>query len=210
MAAISFILLKMTNNKPSLPNNKPPAAQKQKTPRRITATYLHNAGLHYLGRFASSTKNFRNVMLRKVKKSCAHHTDQDYERCAALVGELITKFEGAGLLNDELYARGLVTSLRRSGKSQKMIMAKMTTKGIASAMTKEKLLERDEEAHNTSAAAETQAALAHARKKKLGPFRGEKSVDPKKELSAMARAGFNYETSRRVLMLDLDDIEELA
>lgn len=146
-------------------------------------------------------------MMRKVKKSCLAHPDQDYERCAALVDTLVEKFIRAGLLNDELYARGMVTSLRRRGKSKNAIIAKTRAKQVETTLALQELETIDTETHANEYAAELEAATTHARKKRLGPFRGDKEADLKKELANMARAGFSYDTARRVLMAEDEEFD---
>lgn len=195
-------------------NNKTPEKQQAKragpkVPKKITETYLHNSGLYYLQRFAASSRHFHSVMSRKVKKSCMHHKEQDYAACIAMVDALTQRFIEAGLLNDELYARGVVTSLRRRGKSKKAILGQMRTKGIDEALGISELRTLDHERHTNDASAEFEAALAHARKKKLGPYRKTTEPDIKKELANMARAGFDYDTARRVLMIEAEDFEGL-
>ncbi|MGB4106255.1 MAG: RecX family transcriptional regulator [Alphaproteobacteria bacterium] len=170
----------------------------RKKAKKITAGYLHNAGLYYLQRFAASRGQFRAVMLRKVKRSCMEHKDQDYKICAALVEETIVKFERAGLLNDELYAQGVVTSLRRQGKSKSAIISKLSVRGVAAPLVREKLDAHDSE-HS-----EMRAALTVLRRKKAGPF-GEK--DNEKVLAALARAGFSYDTAQLAMSMDRADAE---
>lgn len=195
---------KHTQHKPENTNNKTGNAtgthrSGRKTPKKITENYLHNAGLYYLQRYASSASNFRAVMLRKVKRSCLTHTEQNYEECARLVDKLTEKFIAAGLLDDQLYTRSMVTSLRRRGKSTRAIHSTLAAKGLSAGAIEHALDEIDTDSHENWSEAERQAALTFARKKRLGPWRGEKKEDLKKELSQMARAGFSYETSRNVL-----------
>ncbi len=171
----------------------------RKTPKRITAKYLHNAGLAYLQKFATSSKNFETVLMRKVKKSCLHHKEQDIHACTELVRETVRKFERAGLLNDVMYAEGMASSLRRGGKSKKAIVMKMTHKGLANDLATEKLTEFDERERGGTAESEITAAAKFALKKKL------QAKDPQKALAAMARAGFSYDTSRKVLNAELEE-----
>ena len=193
----------MSEDRASARNSKSEnAARKQtgkKRPKKITETYLHNAGLYYLERFASSSGNFREVMLRKVKRSCMFHTDQDHEKCAAMVDTLVEKFISSGLLDDTIYTRGKVSSLRRRGKSARSIQTYLRAKGLPPALIKQELDRYNEEHHTTDKDAEYQAALTFARKKRIGPFRGDKDEDIQKELGRLARAGFSYDTSRSVL-----------
>ncbi len=187
------------------PHPKKPVRKAEKIPKKITASYLHNAGLYYLERFSASTAHFRTVMRRKIRKSCTAHPDQDETTCHALLETLIETFVRAGLLNDPLYAKAQITSLRRSGKSARAIQVKMLVKGVPAPMTTETLGQLDTETHTDPQEAEFQAALRHAQKKRLGPFRTRGEPEPQKDLSRMARAGFSFDTARRVLHYTDDD-----
>lgn len=191
-------------------NSKPEKQPAHKAPKKITETYLHNSGLYYLQRFAASSGQFRMVMLRKVKKSCRHHTDQDYQACADMVEALVQKFEGAGLLNDESYARGVVNSLRRQGRSRRIIMEKLKTKGVNAELVGNALQQYDEDRHPDDGDSEMQAAAIFARRKKIGPFsRTKDDTPPEKALAAMARAGFSYSVSQKILEMDIETVEKL-
>jgi regulatory protein len=184
----------------SAQNKKSQKKTGRKKPKKITAQYLHNAGLYYLQRFAASRGQFRFVMLRKIKRSCMEHRDQDYEACARLVEETVEKFERAGLLNDELYTRGAVISLRRQGKSKNAIVSKLKTRGVAATLVTETLGAQDTED------SELRAALTVLRRKKAGPF-GDR--DTEKTLAALARAGFSYDTAGRAMKMDRVEAEEI-
>ena len=181
----------------------------RRAPKKITERYLHNAGLYYLERFAASKKHFKTVMNRKVKRSCMHHPDQDYDSCTQMVDALADKFENLGLLDDTVYTRGVVTSLRRKGLSRKAILNKMRMKGIDADKTQEMLAFLDEEYNETQEEAEKKAALKLAKKKKVGPFFIGEEPDIKKALGVFARAGFSYQMARYVLDLTHDDIEDM-
>lgn len=180
--------------------------RERRPPKKITPTYLHNSGLYYLERFAASKKHFKTVMMRKVKRSCMHHVDQDYNECNDMVDELVNKFEKSGLLNDELYTNGSVSSLRRKGLSRMAIISKMLQKGISKDQTILALEKLDYETYDSSDDAERAAALNFARKKRIGPyFTGEKQ-NIQKSLGVFARGGFSYNIAMGILELDADDI----
>ncbi|MCB1783328.1 MAG: RecX family transcriptional regulator [Alphaproteobacteria bacterium] len=201
----------MAQDNPQTAKVKPERRAGKRVPKKITESYLHNSGLYYLQRFAASTSRFRSVMLRKVKKSCHAHPEQDYEACAQLVEALVLKFEAAGLLNDELYTNGAVASMRRRGLSQKAVLAKMAQRGIGAnnALLALQAYDAEESYGDETRDSEFQAALMFARRKKIGPFRNmsvaEDEKTQQKALSALARAGFSYDVSRRVLEAQTDD-----
>jgi regulatory protein len=184
-----------------------PEKRRPKIPKKITETYLHNAGLYYLQRFAASKAQFTEIMLRKVKKSCLHHKEQEESVCRKMVETLADKFEQSGLLNDDLYAQGQIASLRRRGFSRRAILQKLRQKGLKSEKINEKLDWHEAETENTpSEDGDLNAALTLARRKKIGPFQGEKKTDPKKAMAALARAGFSYQIARQVLDIQEDDM----
>ncbi len=188
-------------------NDKRPA---KRPPRKITATYLHNAGLYYLQRFAASSGQFRRVMQRKIDNSCRAYPEQNAEECRKLLDTLIETFLRSGLLNDEMYATGAIRSLRQRGLSTRAIMARMTVKGVPAALIQKTLQEIDGSAEGN---ANLIAAVRHARRRRIGPFLPpDKQVDDQtrnKHMSAMARAGYDFETARRVLAMGKDEAEDL-
>ena len=192
-------------NKPSGAKIKPFAARK--VPRRITDDYLHNSGLYYLQRFAASSGHFRRVMARKIDRSCMAHVDQDREACIVKLDALVEKFQRAGLLNDEAYLAGSLTSLRRRGLSGRAIEARLSAKGVPIKDVKNALVERQ----TANPDADLVAALRLAQRKRLGPFArdGQEDAGKDKPLAALARAGFNYETANRALTTGRDTAEQL-
>lgn len=184
--------------------NSKPHKQQRKSPRKITETYLHNAGLYYLERFSSSTENFRRVMRRKILKSCIAHKDQNIETCHEQLEKIICKFERLELLDDNKYTRMMVQTLHHKGKSTRYITSHLSSKGIAKSLIKQTLEKLD-----TKNNADYTAALIHARKKKLGPFRRpDKEANIQKEMGSLARAGFSYDISKKIVnMTNEESIE---
>lgn len=196
----------MTQHTPQNPKIKSSQKARKKIPKKITESYLHNSGLYYLERFASSKANFIDVMMRKVKKSCYVHVDQDFDVCAEMVLKTAEKFETLELLNDEVYARGKVRSLRLAGKSQRYIVGHLKQKGVSASLVQKHLTLYDEEHSAASEDSEWQALNVFARKKRIGPYRGTKETTAEKELGRLARAGFSYELSRRLLDETLEEL----
>lgn len=147
-------------------------------------------------------------MLRKVRKSCLFHQEQDYEACAALVEETIKKFERAGLLNDDLYTQGVIASLRRAGKSRKAITTKLKIRGLPDSLIAEKLQSHDSDYFEGG---DRTAALMLLRRKKSGPFAVQKPDEKtyEKTLAALARAGFSYDIAQQTMKMDRAEAEEM-
>lgn len=185
---------------------KPEKEKRQKRPpKKITARYLHNAGLAYLERFPASSSHFKAVMMRRVDKSCRHHPDQDRQTCAGMVDELVEKFRAMGLIDDDAYLRGMVISLRRRGLSALAIKARLMQKGLPAPAIAAALEEQAQESGDDFA-----AALRLARRKKIGPFRPpHKEARRDKELAALARSGYSYDIAEKVLSTAPDDADDI-
>ena len=184
--------------------------QKKKTPRKISERYLRNSGTFYLQRFTASSGHFKTVMERKIKKSCHFHKDQDYEECLDLLDKIIAEFLDQGLLDDDGYLRGMITSLRRNGKSKKAIIAKLMQKRIPPNDIEKALEIYDSENNEDPRQAEFIAAITFARKKRLGPYDERQKYETEKALNIFSRNGYSYDTSRRVLEVSKDELYDLG
>ena len=174
-----------------------PAVSERKAPKKISKTYLENAALYYLQRYATSAENLKRILLRKVKRSCAFH-QVPTEDFVPLVDELVARYMAVGLVDDKVFAQARVTSLRRQGHSGRSIIARLQVKGLSATQIEAALKNVDQEHEDP----EMSAALAYTRRKKLGAYRKKTTTDPKdlqKELASMGRAGFSYEIARRAL-----------
>lgn len=143
-------------------------------------------------------------MTRKIDKSCKHHTDQDRETCIALLDKTVETFLRQGLLNDDLYLQGMVTSLRRRGLSTRAIQAKLQQKGLDSDKIAEAVRAIDGDVH--TAEAELSAAVQYMRRKRLGCFAAEPL---EKHLASLARGGFSFDIANKALKLTEDEALEI-
>lgn len=188
--------------------NSASAPAPKKIPKKITQTYLHNAGLAYLQRFPTSITHFERVMMRKIKRSCNYHKEQDLGECQKLLSQSVENFTRIGLLNDSLYLQGMITSLRRRGLSKQAITAKLQSKGFPSSTAVQSIRDFDESLecpHDR----ELVAALICARKKRLGPFCKKDIADRQKELATLGRAGFGYDIAQTALKMELDEAQQI-
>ncbi|QQP88639.1 RecX family transcriptional regulator [Skermanella sp. TT6] len=186
---------------PSIPGPNPPGRRQQKP---VTAQYLENAALYYLQRFASSSANLRRVLMGKVERSArAHGTDR--AEGAALVEALIERYQRSGLLDDKAYAEAKAASLHRRGTSTRAIREKLSLKGVGGDEIAAALESVDEE---TPGDTELAAAVALARRRRLGPFRRTgREEHREKDMAALGRAGFGYQIARKVV--DAEDPEAI-
>ena len=101
---------------------------KQRKPRKATPRSLKNAARYHLERFASSSDNLRRVLSRRVlsrrvERSARTH-DTDRAEGLEAIDEIIARFEAAGLLDDQIYARNRAPGyLRRAGIRRRLCAA---------------------------------------------------------------------------------------
>lgn len=197
--------IEQNNKGQDTPRKKSTRQKREKRPiKKITEKYLYNSGLAYLQRFTASSAHFHKVMMRKIDRSCKHHTDQSREDCEEQLQKTILKFQELGLLDDKAYVRGMITSLRHRGLSSKAILFKLLQKGLPRDEISNALQAIDSDDDD----ADIMAGLRLAQRKKIGPYRiHDKGED--KELAQLARAGFDYAISRTILSMDLHEAENL-
>ena len=186
----------VTAGKPENRNAK--AARRRRQPLKATPDGLERSALHYLERYDSSTGHLRRLLLRKVELSArVHGTDREEGRAA--VERVIARLAGLGLLDDARYARERVRGLLARGTSAAMIRARLGAKALPREQIDQALAEQA-----GGADSELRAALRYAQRRRLGPFRLEGRAERReRDLAALGRQGFDYETARRVI--DSDD-----
>lgn len=178
----------------------------RKVPPRISASYLENAALHYLERFASSRANLTRVMERKIMRSAAHWGD-DPDVARGQWQAVLQKLIRLGYVNDESYAEQKVRGLVGRGGSQRAVRAKLAAKGIAPDLADQALARLQEDLGDVDRA----AAIRLARRRRLGPYRiKDRALHRDRDLAALARAGFDFETARAIIdAQDMDPLEGL-
>ena len=180
-----------------------PGEGSQRPKQPIDAALIEEWALSYLGRYASTAENLRQVLRRRVRRRLAAEGEGDREAAAAvepLIDALVERYRETGLVNDAAYAAGRARRGVTQGRSLRRIAAGLAAKGVDAADTAAAIASLRDEAADPELA----AAIAFARRRRLGPFRR----DPhprvpaelqRAELAAFARAGFSRRTADSVL-----------
>jgi regulatory protein len=176
--------------------------KKPKPPTRMTETSLANAALFYLSRYASSSGNLRQVLMRKVARSAAFYGD-DPAPLKPIVDALVARHTQSGAVNDILYAESQTRALRRRGGSTRAIVQKLNAKGVPAEIIAETASELAEEG------GDLEAAYRLAQRRRLGPFRtGDRAENRQRDMATLGRAGFGYQIAAAII--DAEDLESLA
>ncbi len=192
--------------------------KRRKAPPRISADDFERAALRHLERYPSSSAGLRRVLERRAERSRTHHgEEEDREATAAGIEAALARMAELGFLDDRRYGQALARRVRGRGGSLRKVAAALHEKGISGAL-RAQLLEEVGDAE-----AEFEAAHTYARRRRLGihgrgnsleapeadgpgDFEHESSerterrrLKRKKELGALARAGFSFEIAARAL-----------
>jgi regulatory protein len=179
---------------------------------------LHEAALAYLARGAATADSVKKTLERRISNWArrsvragrdAEGVASDAAKARELVPEIVGRLREVGLVNDTTFAENRAKRMSSAGRSRRAIAAHLAQKGVDAATVRD-AVPRD-------AGAELGAALAFARKRRIGPFastddvpegRDAKREAERKALGAMARAGFDWNVCERVMRMDRDDAEE--
>jgi regulatory protein len=174
--------------------------------RPITARYLQNAASFYLERYPSTAEGLRRVLERRVRK--AETADAPIvEHVERVIAEIVAKFVAAGVIDDKAFAQTKARALHRRGTSSRLTRQKLRLAGIDPGTLDQAMAGLDQELDTDPQQREWQAAVALARRRRLGPFRKkERKEHRNRDLAAMARGGFDYDLARRVIDAEERDI----
>lgn len=178
----------------------------RKAPPLITERYLQWVADEYFKKFLTTRAHLRRLMMERVRRSSAHH-GSDPKEGARMVDALLQQLVESGRLNDGAYTDSKVRSLSHRGSSARAIAAKLAAKGVGREEVQRSLEELREEEGDP----ELSAAVALVRKRRLGPFReaAKRREMAQKDLGVMARAGFSFDLSRKILAREsVEELEE--
>ena len=175
-------------------------------PRVVTPARLEAKALAYVERFGGTSASLRRVLLNMVSRAARVH-DTDAGEAAAWVEALVARHVAAGLLDDAAFAASRARRLHRRGLSARRIRANLAGKGVAPEQAVAAVARLTEE----TAEPELAAAIAHARRRRLGPYRDAagREVHWRRDMGVLARAGFDFDVARRVMAASSpEDLEE--
>lgn len=157
----------------------------KRQPRPLDAARLNDLALAYVARFAVSAAKLESYLKRKLGERGWGETTEPP------VKAIVARFVAAGYIDDAAYARMKADGLRRRGYGERRVGQALDAAGIAVP---------DRAAARAGEAAQRAAALAYARRRRIGPFGGEVDrAGREKQLAALLRAGHRLDLARAVL-----------
>jgi regulatory protein len=170
-----------------------------RAPQPITARSLQNAATSYLERYPSTAEGLRRVLMRRVRKAEAADAPV-IDNVKQTIDAIVARFVAAGMIDDKAFAQTKARALHRRGTSGRLTRQRLKLAGIDDATLDKAMAGLDRELDTDPRQREWQAAVALARRRRLGPFRDkDREQHRNRDLAAMARAGFDYDLARKVI-----------
>ena len=188
-----------------MPRDRPPAKRPDRERRAVPpldAAGLERLALRYVERFATTRGKLADYLRRKARERGWDGVADP----AALAGELAERLASLGYIDDRGYAEAKATSLARRG---------MGARRVAGALMQARVGEADREAVAPGVADRAlEAALAFARRKRLGPWARDEATPDRavrdKQVAAMLRAGHPLDLARRIVALPPGEVPDSA
>ena len=177
-----------------------PIRNKRKT-LQATVDEIRNFALAYVDKYAPSKQQLRTYLLKKyLKLSVSNLKKQDVTN---LIDVVLSDLEKSKFINDKFYSESKAKSMIRRGSSINKIRNYLIGKGVKDQFIKDTVNKINE----NNSDQDFFSAIKICKKKRIGPARTEdnRSLFYKKDISLLARNGFDFETSKKVMDLQKDD-----
>ena len=167
----------------------------------LTIEEMRNFALVYIEKYAPSKQQLKTYLLKKYLK--ANITNISKNNITSLIEIVTEDLEKMKFINDKFYSDSKAKSLIQKGLSINKIRNYLINKGIGEKYIKdtiEKINENNDDQDFFS-------AVKICKKKRIGPSRNDdnRPLFYKKDLGILARLGFDFETSRKILDMNKYD-----
>tara|TARA_B100000686_G_C16763900_1_gene960540 strand:- start:919 stop:1482 length:564 start_codon:yes stop_codon:yes gene_type:complete len=167
----------------------------------LTVEEMRKFAFAYIEKYAPSKQQVKTYLLKKyLKSSIASVKKKDIHDLIHVVTE---DLENNKFINDKFYSDSKAKNLIQRGNSINKIRNYLISKGIKDKFIKEtinNIKEKNEDQDFFS-------AIKICKKKRIGPAREQenRSLFYKKDISILARSGFDFETSKKVMDIEKND-----
>jgi regulatory protein len=177
-----------------------PIRNKKKT-LKVTVEEMRNFAFNYVEKYAPSKQQLKTYLLKKyLKTSSLNVRKQDVTN---LIDIVLSDLEKNKFINDKFYSESKANSMIQRGSSINKIRSYLFSKGINNKFIKDTV----NKIHDENSDQDFFSAIKICKKKRIGPARTEENrpLFYKKDISLLARNGFDFETSKKVMDIEKDD-----
>ena len=168
-------------------------------------TNLKDLAYSYLEKYSPSKQQLKVYLLKKYLTKIKGSRSK--KEVTLIIDKIISNLENNKILNDEMYSDSKARMFLRRGYSLNKINQSLRGKGIEEKFIKlsiDKIKENQIEPDFVS-------ALKLCKRRRIGPLRPKtnRELFYKKDMGILARGGFNFELSKRVLDLEEEEFKKL-
>ena len=168
-------------------------------------TSLRDLAYAYLEKYSPSKQQLKVYLLKKYLTKIKGTKSK--KEVTLIIDEIISKLEKNRVLNDEMNSDSKARMFLKRGYSLNKINQSLRNKGIDSKFIKQsidKIKEDEIEPDFVS-------ALKLCKRRRIGPLRPESNRELfyKKDMGVLARGGFSFELSKRILDLEKAEFDKL-
>ena len=177
-----------------------PIKNKKKT-LEATVEEMRNFCFTYIEKYTPSKQQLKTYLLKKYLKTTISNVSK--KNINDLIDVVLEDLEKSKFINDQFYSKSRAKSLIQRGSSINKIRNYLLSKGIRSKFINQTI----EEIKENNQDQDFFSAIKICKKKRIGPCRNQnnRSLFYKKDIGILARAGFSYETSKKVMDLDKNE-----
>ena len=167
----------------------------------VTIEEMRNFSFAYIKKYAPSKQQVRTYLLKKYLKASGSNVKK--KDITDLIDIVLVDLEKSKFISDKFYSESKSRSLIQKGSSINKIRSYLFSKGINNNYIKETIDKIKEDNSDQ----DFFSGIKICKKKRVGPARTEdnRPLFYKKDISLLARNGFDFETSKRIMDIDKDD-----
>ncbi len=177
-----------------------PIRNKKKT-LKMTVDEMKDFALTYVEKYAPSKQQLKTYLLKKYLRTYVPNVKkQDVNN---LIDIVLSDLEKSKFINDKFYSDSKAKSMIQRGSSINKIRNYLISKGINDKFINETVSKIED----NNSDQDFFSAIKICKKKRIGPARTEdnRPLFYKKDISLLARNGFDFETSKRVMDIQKED-----
>ena len=182
-----------------------PIRNKKKT-LEMTVEEMRNFAFTYVEKYAPSKQQLKTYLLKKYLKSSVPNVKK--KDVTDLIDIVLSDLEKNKFINDKFYSESKSKSMIQRGSSINKIRSYLIGKGINDRFITDTVNNiRDQNSDQ-----DFFSAIKICKKKRIGPARTEdnRPLFYKKDISLLARNGFDFETSKKVMDIKRDDFLKIV
>ena len=168
-------------------------------------TNLKDLAYSYLEKYSPSKQQLKVYLLKKYLNKIKGTKSK--KEVTSIIDEIISNLEKNRFLNDEMYSDSKARMFLRRGYSLNKIDQSLRNKGIDGKFIKQSLDKIKEDEIEPDFV----SALKLCKRRRIGPLRpgANRELFYKKDMGILARGGFSFDLSKRILDLDSEEFKKL-